>query len=411
MYPTFAIGWRQVASCFVLLGSIAMITSSYGVVIVPLGEEFKPSRMVMMLGITVVSVTSALLAPPIGSMMDRFSIRRLMLLGAVMMAIGYAALSLVTSFLQVLIIFGLLIAPANVLMGPVAATVLLSRWFEKRRGRAIGIAIAGVGIGGVFFPPFIQWLLDSYHWRDAFRLLAGFLALLIIPAAVLVVNAPADRNLHPDGEAVESELARSGAQASHSSTREILRDPTFWLISFLFAIVLSGMIGMVTNLPSLAIDHGIAASEAALLISIFSGAGFFAKLAFAAIADHLSLRTLTMLGFAGFAAGMGCLTQSHVGYWVMALGAGLIGLFGGLVVPLKSLLAARVFGQQVVGRAMGLMSTVTLAISIATPPAFGLAFDLTGSYTIVIAIFAALAVVAMLGVPYIRMNARAPIPA
>lgn len=411
MKSGFAVGWRQVVSCFILLGAIAMITSSYGVVVGPLGEEFKPSRMVLMLGITVVTAVSALLAPPLGSLMDRFPIRRLMLLGSVMLAAGYAALSFATSFLQVLIIFGVLIAPANVLMGPVAATVLISRWFVRRRGMAIGIAIAGIAMGGVLFPPFIQWLLDSFEWREAFRVFALLLGAVIIPAAFLVVNSPADRDLHPDGEDTESEMARSESQAPLVSSGEILRDPAFWLISFLFAIVLSGMIGMVTNLPALASDHGIAASDAALLISIYSGAGFVAKLSFAAIADLLSLRTLTMLAFAGFAAGMACLTQSHGGYWVIALGSGMVGLFGGLMVPLKSLLVPKVFGRRVVGRAMGMMSTVTLVISIATPPAFGLAFDLTGSYVAVIALFAGMAVVAMLGVPYIRMNAKVTAPA
>jgi len=407
MQPAFLVGWRQVVSCFVLLGCIAMITSAYGVVAVPLGEEFKPSRMVLMLGITVVATVSGVIAPPLGSLMDRFSVRKLMLLGAVMLALGYAALSFATSFVQVLMIFGFLIAPANVLMGPVAATVLLSRWFVRKRGMAIGIAIAGIAMGGVLFPPFIQWLLDSFEWREAMRLFALFLAVVVIPAAALVVDTPAERDLHPDGEESESELARSETEGSLASSAEILKDPAFWLISLLFAVVLSGMIGMVTNLPSLAIGHGIAASDAALLVSIYSGAGFVAKLSFAAIADFLSLRKLTMLAFAGFAAGMACLTQSHAGFWVIALGSGMVGMFGGLVVPLKSLLAPRVFGRQVVGRAMGMMSTVTLVISIATPPAFGLAYDLTGSYAVISALFAAMAAAAMLGVPYIRMNARA----
>jgi MFS family permease len=407
MMQGFLIGWRQVACCFVLLACIAMITSAYGVVAVALDEEFSPSRTVLMLGITVVSVTSGLIAPPIGSLMDRFSIRGLMLLGGVMMAAGYAALSLVTSFAQALIIFGVLIAPANVLMGPVAATVLLSRWFVKKRGRAIGIAIAGVAMGGVLFPPFIQWLLDSFEWREAMRLFALFLAVLVIPAAALVVNSPAERNLHPDGEESESELARSEAQESLASFADILKDPAFWLISLLFAVVLSGMIGMVTNLPSLAIGNGVSAANAALLVSIYSGAGFVAKLGFAAIADFLSLRRLALLAFAGFAAGMACLSQSHAGYWVIALGAGMVGLFGGLIVPLKSLLAPRVFGRLVVGRAMGMMSTVTLVISIATPTAFGFSYDLTGSYTAITTIFAGLGIMAMLGIPYIRMHARA----
>ncbi len=411
MNSTFLIGWRQVASCFVLLACIAMITSAYGVVALPLGQEFGPTRMVLMLAITVVSVTSAIIAPPFGGLMDRFSLRWIMLAGGALIVAGYWTLSLVTSFTQVLVVYGLLIAPANVLMGPTAATVLLSRWFVKRRGMAIGIAIAGVSTGGFLFPPFIQFLLDTFEWREAMRVFAGVLALLVIPAALLVVNAPQDRGLHPDGEAEESEQSRAESQASLGSAMEVLKDPAFWLIGLLFAVVLSGMIGMVTNLPALATDHGISPVDAAYLISIYSIAGFVAKISFVGIADVLSLRVLSMLAFAGFAAGMACLSQSHAGYWVIALGSVLVGLFGGLVVPLKSLLIPRVFGRRVVGRAMGMMSTFTLGISIITPPAFGHAYDLTGSYAVITGLFAVLSFLAMLGVPYMRMNAKVPAPA
>src|SRR5690606_12167843 len=143
------------------------------------------------------------------------------------------------------------------LMGPTAVTVLLSRWFVKRRGTALGIALAGVSMGGVLYPPLIQWLFDNHGWREALRLFALILAVIVMTAAVLVVNAPSHRNLHPDGDTEPSEAARSEAQVSHASSAEILRDPAFWLIAILFAIVVAGMIGMVTNLAPLAIGQGI----------------------------------------------------------------------------------------------------------------------------------------------------------
>jgi MFS family permease len=402
----FALGWRQVAAAFVLLASIAMITSSYSVIAVPLAREFQPSRMVLMLGITVVAVVSGLLGPLLGTLMDRVSLKRLMLLGSLLLASGYAALSFATSFTQVLVVFGVLIAPANVLLGPVAATVLLSRWFIKRRGTAIGIAIAGVSMGGVVFPPLIQFLLDTYEWHVAMRLFALLMLAVSGCAAAMVVDSPAERGLQPDGAESDPEAPRPGAKQSQGSIAAILADPAFWLLGLLFAVVISGMKGVVTNLAPLAIDEGITASQAALLISTYSGAGFFSKLGFAALADRIGPRILTLTGFAGFAAGMACLSQAHAGYWTIAAGAAMIGLFGGLMVPLKSFLVPKIFGRQVVGRAMGLMSTLSLCASLATPPVFGLMFDLTGSYSTINLIFAVLAATAILGVPYIRMHAR-----
>lgn len=405
----FGIGWRQVASSFILLAAIAMMASSYSVLAVPLSQEFQPSRMVLMLAMTVLAAGSALLAPLLGSLMDRFSLKSLMILGTLLLGAGYLAVSYATSFTQVLVIFGIFMAPANVLLGPVAVTVLLSRWFVKRRGTAIGIAIAGISMGGVFFPPLIQFLLDGYEWRFALRLFTGILLLLTVPAAALVVNAPADKGLNPDGAATDPEESKKqveDAKGPKVSVATILTDPAFWLIGLLFAIVLAGMKGAVTNLVPLAVDEGIDATDAAFLISIFSASGFVSKLGFAAIADKLSLRVLTLLAFAGFAAGMACLSQASAGYWMIAVGIGLAGLFGGLMVPLKSLLGSRIFGRSVVGRAMGLLSTVSLCASLATPPLFGLMFDLTGSYSGISLAFAVLAAAAMLVVPYIRMQAK-----
>jgi MFS family permease len=416
MSGSFAIGWRQVGICFLLLSAAGMIASTYSIVAVPLAKEFEPSRMVLMLAMTVYSAASAVLMPLLGNLMDRVSVKQLMVVGGLILATGYAAISLATTFMQVLVIFGLLIAPANVLIGPLAVTVLLSRWFADLRGRAIGIAIAGIAAGGFVFPMIIQGLLDAYQWREALRMLALILAIWTVPAALLVIDHPSDRGLNPDGAAVPSDLARAEIAKAPISAREILTDPAFWMIAATVAIVTAGMKGMVTNLAPLAIDTGIAPTAAATLISVYAGCGFIAKLAFAALADKVGPRALMFLALGGFALGIAMLTQASLGYGVIALGVGCIGLFGGMMVPAESFLAPRVFGQRAVGRAMGLLSGTILIALLATPPLFGLIFDLTGSYTAIFWTFSGLAVAGLLWLPLIRLHPRdepatPPVPA
>ena len=110
----------------------------------------------------------------------------------------------------------------------------------------------------------------------------------------------------------------------------------------------------------------------------------------------------------GFAAGMALLTLASGGYGAIALGVAVIGLFGGMMVPIESFLAPRVFGQRAVGRAMGLLSGVILVALLCTPPLFGLIFDLTGSYKGIFWTFSGLALVALLWVPFIRLTPRDP---
>jgi MFS family permease len=338
--------------------------------------------------------------------MDRFPLRRLMVTGGLCLGAGYMAISLATSFTQVLMIFAVLIAPANVLMGPVAITVLLSRWFAQKRGRAVGIAIAGISAGGFVFPLIISGLMAAFEWRLALRALAVVLLLWTIPMAMLVVDRPSDKRLNPDGADEPPLQAREELARNPISAREILTDPAFWMIALTVSIVTAGLKGMITNLAPLAIDTGATAAQAAPLISIYSACGFIAKLNFAALSDKVGPKVLMFCGLGGFAAGMVCLTQAEAGYGVIALGVAITGLFGGLMVPAESYLAPRIFGQRGVGRAMGMLSGAILLAMLATPPLYGLMYDVTGSYTGMFWIFAAAAVAALFWVPMLRLHPR-----
>jgi predicted MFS family arabinose efflux permease len=405
MAGQFRVGWRQVACCFVLLACVSFIASSYSVIAVPLGRTFHSSRMVLMLAMTVMAAVSGLLSPFLGSLMDRTSMRRIMIVGAVMLAIGYASLSLTTSFTQVLIVFGLIIAPANVLIGPVAATVLIARWFTVKRGTAIGIAISGIAMGSVIFPPIIQGLLDTFEWRTAFQLFAVLLLAITLPAALLVVDRPSDRGLYPDG-APAPEVDAVQPALSRVPIRAILTDPAFWLGICIFTTTVAGTKGMVTNLAPMAIDQGIVARDAAWLISIYGITGFAAKLSFAVIADRIPSRILMLLSLGGFALGMLCLSRASAGFWMIAAGVSFVGLAGGLMVPMQSYLVPRIFGAHCVGRAMGLMSSVMLVALLTTPPLFGRIYDVTGSYAAIFLTFTGLAVCAMSAIPYLRLRPR-----
>jgi len=361
---------------------------------------------VLMLAMTVLSGTCAVLSPLLGNLLDRVPLRRMMLLGGLCLAAGYVGISLATSFTHVLVVFGLLIAPANVLIGPVAITVLLSRWFAAKRGRAVGIAIAGISAGGFLFPIIIQSLLDAFAWREALRFLALVLLVWTVPVTMLVVDRPQDRGLNPDGAPEPPALTSEEMSRAPISAREVLSDPAFWLIALTVSIVTAGMKGMITNLAPLAIDTGVSASDAAPLISIYAACSFVAKINFAALSDRLGPRILMVCALAGFACGMACLTQAAQGYWVIVVGVGLTGLFGGLMVPVESYMAPRVFGQRAIGRAMGLLSGTILIAMLATPPLFGLIFDLFGSYTGVFWTFSGIALLALAWVPAIRMHPR-----
>jgi MFS family permease len=396
------IAWRQLFVCFMLMGAVGMIASTYSLIAVPLANEFQPSRTVLMLAMTVLSGSCAVLSPLLGTLMDRISIRLMMTTGGVLLAAGYYLLSITTDFSHVLIIFGVLIAPANVLIGPVAITVLLTRWFTHIRGRAIGIAIAGISAGGFIYPFIIQGFLETHEWRDAFQLLSLVLLVWTVPAALMVVSQPSNVGLQVDGDSV---IGNKKLKIPISA-RQIVTDPAFWMLAVTVAIVTAGMKGMITNLAPLAIESSVSLSDAAPLISVYAACSFIAKLNFAALSDRLGPRVLMGIALTGFSAGMLCLSQASMGYYVIALGVAITGLFGGLMIPIESYIAPRIFGQQAVGRAMGLLSGTILIALLATPPLFGFIFDVFGSYKGIFWVFAGMALAALVWLPKIRLHPR-----
>jgi MFS family permease len=405
MNGSFAVGWRQVFASMVIMACSAMVASTYGIVAVPLAEEFHTSRMVLMLAMTVMAAGSGILSPFLGNLMDKVSLRKIIGAGIALLVGGYVALSFVTSFVQVIVICGLFFAGSNILAGPISATVLLTRWFDKRRGTALGIAISGIALGTVIFPLVIQALFDAFAWRDGLRALALILFLCCAPALALLVNRPEDRGLHADGADHPPEAVQGTAQAPALSTAAILSDPAFWLVAFVVTVVLSGMMGMVTNVVPMARDLGVDANAAAAIVSVYAATGVVAKLSFAAIADRLNPRHLMFAVLALFGAGMACLSQASAGYAVILIGAGLIGT-GGMMIPLQSFIVPRIFGPEVVGRVSGLLGFVNLCALLATPPLFGLIYDQTQSYAPAFLAFAGLALVAMVLVPRIRLHLR-----
>jgi MFS family permease len=405
MNRSFAVGWRQAFAMMMIMICTGMVASTYGIIAVPLAREFHSSRMTVMLAMTVMSVSTAILSPIVGGLLDRTSLRRIVALGLAGLVGGYLALSFVTSFTHVLVIFGLLFAGSQAMSGPIAGTVLLTRWFERRRGTALGIAVSGIAGGAIVFPPLIQFLLDTFAWREGLRVLALILLVCTTPAWLLLVNRPGDRGLHADGADAPPQTATAAGPGPVPSTREILGDPSFWLLGVVVTTVFAGMMGVITNLVPMARDLGVAANPAAFVVTVYAATGFIGKLGFAALGDRFNPRTLMFAVLALFGIGMACLTQAGAGYGVLLLGAGLVGI-GGMMIPLQSFVTPLVFGPEVVGRASGLLRFVSLCGLLVTPPLFGFVFDRTGSYAAIFLAVAGLAAVAMLLVPKIRLHPR-----
>lgn len=374
-------GWWQVAVALILqAASSASVFTAYSVIAMPLQETFEPSRMVLMMGITMAALAAGTLGPPIGAAIDRFSIRLLMLAGAISLSGGFVLLSFISSMTQALLVYLLPLALGSVLTGPLAGSALLARWFTRRRGLTIGIAASGAAIGGLLVPPALQFLIDTFEWRMALRIYGVSIFLITVPlTGLLVIDRPADRNLYPDGDSEPSSSPGHDAYAKAGSMLPFLRDRNFWFIAFSLGMLLAGPMALISNLMPLVLEKNIGATYGAILLSIFSGANFVGKLTSGAIADKLDYRIMLAAILALICIGMLGYVQFGT-YAMLVVFSLLLGISQGATVPLWSIILARVYGPENMGRSMGLMILIIMPFTLVAPPLFGWVYDFSGSY-------------------------------
>ncbi len=373
-------GWWQLAVAMLVQAiNAGCIFTAYSVVTAPLKLEFAPSNMVLMLGMTATSLVSGLLSPTLGSAIDRFSLRNMMMLGATLVSTAFILISLTGNMVQVVLIYAAGMSVASVLLGPIATSALLARWFTTKRGLAMGLAASGSAIGGLLLPPLLQQLIDGLDWRTAMRVFSAVILLITLPTIRwLVVDWP-PRSGARDEPSPSAPKAGPATAAATESLRTLLGDRNFWLLCLVVGSLFCGPISIIGNLMQLVGEKGIQPSEGAFLISIFSAANFGGKLFIAATADRVDHRLALAITLLGVAAGVIGLFSASQFSW-LGIACGVVGLFSGGASPLWSVTLAHIYGAQRIGKIMGTMTLAIMPFTLLGPPVFGRVFDMTGSY-------------------------------
>jgi MFS family permease len=338
--------------------------------------------------------------------MDRQSLRRLALVGSLLLGSGFALLSLATAIWQVVAIFALCMAPAMVLIGPTLVSTLLARWFSRRRGTAMGAAALGTSAFGFLVPPVLQMAIAGIGWRSAMLVAGAVILLVTLPAAWIIRDRPQSMGLGPDGDPPgEAHAAAAAAWQGNATTRGIFAQSNFWMVAIVLGLLFSVYSALLSNLVPLARDNGHTAELGALLMSAIAGCGMAGKLAFGVVADRIDLR----LGLAAailLVLGSLLLLMAGSSYATMFLASCLLGFAAGGMLPVWGSLMAVLFGAAHYGRVMGLMSPVMTPVILAGAPLAGWSYDRSGSYLPALAGFATVLLLAIVALSRIRMPAK-----
>lgn len=391
-------GWRIVAVAMLGLGLSNGLTSySFGLLVLPVGTEFGASRMEMMWALTAGALTSILISPMAGTLMDKRSARVLFTIGTLFLSSALVLISLSRNVWEFVLVFGVVMSVSSTLLGPLGANTLVARWFSRQRGRALGVTAIGTSLGGLLVPLLLQTLIDASGWRLACLWLAGIVLLLLLPPILLVVrNRPDDLGLRPDGVSEEAHSQGAAATPTDAEMPNLLRDSSFWRISLAVGVLMAAFTAVLANLVPFAVGHGVAPKQAALLISVISVAGVSGKLLFSVFADRINLKTAILSALLMVGVPLLVLTQLQA-FWVMVLAAVSVGLASGAFLPAWGAILARIYGPLVFGRVMGRMQPVTIVMVILAMPMTGYLFDVTGSYSAAFLVLAAAVAVAVAG--------------
>ncbi|HJY81441.1 MAG TPA: MFS transporter [Candidatus Binatia bacterium] len=371
-----------------------IVVPTFGIFLKPLSQEFGWSRTQISLAFSLGTLGLALAAPFLGWLVDRFGARRVILLAVLLFGLSVLSLSFLSihlwHFYAIYLLMGV-VGSGTAL--PYAKVI--SRWFDRRRGFALGLSVAALALGASITPSLAQALITAVGWRYAYVGL-GLLAMgVTIPVVgLLLKETPQVMGLRPDGEAVgQAEASKPRGPEEGLSFHETWHTGTFWLMVGAFFLMSVSFYGYITHLVPLLTDRGLSAQSAALTVSLAAGATFVGRLGIGYLLDRFFAPYVAGCFFCGFALGIFLLWSGAVGGLVFVAMV-LVGLGLGAELDVMPYVVSRYFGLRAFGEIFGYVSAAFNLGGIVGPLLMGAGFDATGSYSLVLATFGVAALTA-----------------
>jgi MFS family permease len=403
-------GWSIVGGSFVIL----LVTVGIGlyvppVFLIPLQEHFGWSRAAIATGSALAAIMSGMVSPLVGIWIDKYGSRKVMTAGALLMGGAFALLSLMQSLWQ-LYAFNMLAAIGITCVAWIPNQTLISNWFERQRGLAMGIAMTGVGFGGLIMAPCAALLIAQLGWRLAFAVLSVFILVVVVTTVLAIVRSrPGDMGLLPDGEVTSAAPVAAGAGRKIAAGFELpqaVKTPAFWILSVGHFLGVFASFSIVGHLVAFLRDVGFDSRVAAASLGLAVGVSVVGRVLVGFLADRVSKRHMASGAFALYAvAALLLLSIQSAG----ALPAFIItfGLALGGAAVMVPLLVGECFGLPAFGKILGVIMISATLGGAAGPVITGRIYDVTGSYNLAFMLHAAVFLAAALA---FHLLPRAEIP-
>lgn len=335
---------------------------------------------------TIYSLLSGAASPFIGRVIDRYAASKVISVGAFISGLGFVLLSLMSNLWH---FYGsyIVIAVGMTAMGTIPTTMVVSNWFQKRRGTVIGIMSTGMGAGGVVLTPLIGgYLIPGFSWRIAYLVLAVLTWLMVIPLALLVIKTrPADIGLYPDGVAdpeVVVEAKTVLTTPGGLTLKMALATPAFWLIALSSLASGFSLVGILMSQVPYLEDIGFPVAIAAGTLGGVSLVSLGGRVGFGWLCDRIPAKYACCIGIGIQVASLIVLmnvqsTSSLAIIWLYVI---ILGLCVGSWLPVMAMLVSDNFGFVSYGAIFGIIMFVQ-SIGVALGPIVaGYMYDSMNTY-------------------------------
>ncbi len=358
-------GWFVVLGAFLALLISSIRSYSFGVFIDPLTQEFDWSRGPLTLGFSISLLMTSFLGIVSGKLSDRYGVRKVMSVGTVLTVVGFLLLSQINTLLQLYGCFLLIGIGASTFYIPATSTV--TRWFDEKRGLAIGVTVTALAFGMAFFPPILERIITWMGWRSMFIIIGVFSLIVLSISIFLMKDSPPilDENDEED--------------ESGYTLKEALKTKYFWIIYFMFLVAQFSAMTITVHIVPYSTDVGIPSFYAATLLTAVGLANMFGRIFGGWTSDKIGVIKGVTIFFVLQSIAIFALPVSTF-LWVLYPIALLFGAAYGGWVMIYPVIISTLFGTKHSGEILGALGTVA-GIGGSLGPLFaGYIFDITGVY-------------------------------
>jgi len=388
-------GWVIVAAGCIILFLGWGFQYSYGVFLTELCHDLNWTRTMVSGAYSLFMFWHSIMYLVAGRLNDKFGPRLTLAIAIIALTVGYSLMSLVSAPWQLYIFYGIIIGTGGG-FGYVPVTSTVSRWFIKRRGMAMGITVAGVGIGTLMLVPFAQFLISEFGWHISYLIIAGIILVIGLPVSRLMRLQPSEKGLLPDG--IEESKYKNKHDSLPSSTvdftlKEAIKTQAFWLLLTMYVFLAFTLQMVMVHLKAYATDVGITPMVAATILGIVGGVSILGRIAMGSVSDKIGRRASLLIASLLMAVMMLWLIKARQP-WQFYLFSTIFGFGYGSWIPLFPAITADWFGTKSHGTIFGAIMLAPGIGGAIGPLLGGYIFDTTGSYDIAIIIGAAVLFVA-----------------